>query len=164
MSRFWLDANVLIEANNRSYPINRAVTFWSRLAEQVELGSIACTRRVYKEVAEHEQHQDAVANWIRVRKDKLRITPPRDVQKLVGEIGQYLFNNTQYDVAETWAFCRGGDPWVVAHAKIDNGVVVTHESALRPQAKKPRVPDVCRHFEVQCVDVLRMFELLDITF
>ena len=163
--RFWLDANVLIEAHNRSYPINRAVTFWSRLAEQVENGTIGSPRRVFREVAEHEEHQDEVANWVKVRKDKgLCRLPVSGVTEKVGEIETYVWGVPRYDHAEVWQFCKGGDPWVIAHAAAEGGMVVTLESALRPGAKKPRVPDVADAFGVRCVTTLEMLELLGITF
>jgi hypothetical protein len=162
--QFWLDANVLIEAHNRSYPINRAITFWSRLAEQVENGAIGSPRRVYKEVAEHEEHQDEVAKWVKVRKNGLCRLPTLGVTDKVGEIETYVWGNAQYDHAEVWQFCKGGDPWVIAHAAVEGGNVVTLETALRPNSKKPRVPDVADIFGVRCVTTLGMFGLLGITF
>jgi hypothetical protein len=167
-SPFWLDANVLIEAHNRSYPIGVAVTFWMRLAEQVETGNVLCPRRVYKEVAEHEKHQDEVAHWVKTRKDRgLCVYPIADVQTLVGQIEKSLWETPRtppYDHAELWAFCKGGDPWVIAHAKVQGGTVVTMETNKTPQAKKPRIPDVCDKFDVDCVTLLEMFKILGVTF
>jgi hypothetical protein len=47
---------------------------------------------------------------------------------------------------------------------VENGVVVTQESALRPTAQVARVPDVSQNFNVHCVDTLEMFRLLGVTF
>lgn len=165
MPRFWLDANVLIESHNRSYPIGTAVTFWARLAEQVQVGNVCCPRRVFKEVAEQDNHQDEVAAWMRNRRDQgLCISPTPEVQELVGRIEHHLFSTPQFYFAESWQFCKGGDPWVIAHASIDTGVVVTLETALRPDAHKPRIPDICKAFEVKYVDTLGMFKELKVTF
>jgi hypothetical protein len=163
-SRFWLDANVLIEANRRSYPYHIAKTFWIRLAEQVELGIVVSPRRVYQELTEHEKHQDFVKHWVKVRHKQLSQTASKEVSTLVGEIEAYIFGNPQFDQYESWKFSSGGDPWVIANAKVDGGTVVTQESALHPEAKKPRVPDVCKVFEVDCVNTLKMFEKLNVTF
>lgn len=165
MPKYWLDANVLIEANNRSYPIRIARTFWMRLAEQVELGNVVCPRRVYQEVAEQEQHQDEVAEWMKVREQWLRVIGSAEVQRQVGEIEEYIYSRyPQWGWAESWQFCKGGDPWVIAHAKVDGGIVVTQETRLAPEARKPRIPDVCKHYDVSCVDLLKMLELLGVTF
>jgi Domain of unknown function (DUF4411) len=163
--RFWMDTNVLIEAHHRWYPIGRAVTFWNRLAEQVEAGNILCPKRVYKELAEQENHQDEIAQWVRVRKDRgLCVPSNRDVEKKVGEIGEWIYSNHQFDHSECWKFCKGGDPWVIAHALVARDMVVTQESNLHPQATKPLIPDVCHRFGVEYVNVMRMFETLDVTF
>ena len=53
---------------------------------------------------------------------------------------------------------------MIAHAKADNGIVVTHESNLHPMAKKPLVPNICREFDVHYVNTLGMFEELSVTF
>lgn len=162
--RFWLDANVLIEANRRSYPYQIAKTFWLRLAEQVEKGNVVSPRRVYQELTENEKHQDFVKHWVKVRHKQLSQVPNRDVSKLVGNIQEYAYSNHQFIQYECWKFSGGGDPWVIAHAKIDGGIVVTQESGLRPEAKKPLVPDICKAFEVDCVNTIGMFEKLNVTF
>lgn len=164
MHRYWLDANVLIEAHNRSYPFDVATTFWRSLAGQIEEGNIVSARRVYKEVAEQERHQDAVANFVRSRRQYLCQPSSKEVDAFVGKVEDYIFNSGRYLATEAWRFSRGADPWVIAHAAVDSGVVVTKESALRPEAQVIRIPDVCSHFEVKCVDTIEMFRQLGITF
>jgi hypothetical protein len=161
--RYWLDASVFIEANLRSYPIGIADSFWEWLAGQVQAGQIVSPRRVYKEVAENEDHQDLLAKWVKNRKDKgLCVLPTKAVQLLVGKIGEFVFSS--YPGVEAYDFLRGGDPWVIAHALDDDGVVVTKESYRHPQAKKARIPDVCEHFGVSCIDTLEMLKRLKAKF
>jgi hypothetical protein len=164
LSRYWLDANVLIEANRISYPYRLAKSFWMRLAEQVELGKVVSPRRVFKEWVENEGHKDFVKDWVKVREAQLSKRPEQAVQDIVGAIGLYVFSNPQYDKYESWKFTDGGDPWVIAHAFVDKGTVVTLESHLHPEARKPLIPDVCKKFEVRWVNTMAMFEELGITF
>ena len=162
MSRFWLDANVLIEAHNRSYPIDVAVTFWGRIAEQIEKGNLVCPKRVYKELAEHEKHQDKVAEFVKTRRTRgLCIYPSRGVQDAVGKIEGYIFDRYTWESA--WHFSKGGDPWVIAHAIDESGTVVTYESALHPDSQKARIPDVCKHFGVDCINLNEMARRLKVT-
>jgi hypothetical protein len=89
---YWLDASVLIEAHQRSYPIGIADSFWEWLAGQVQAGNIVAPRRVYREVAENQKHQDEVAKWVKHRREKgLCILPSRRVQELVGQVEEVVF-------------------------------------------------------------------------
>jgi Domain of unknown function (DUF4411) len=163
MPRYWLDANVLIEAHRRTYPINIATSFWSWLAGQVQHGYVVAPRRVYQEIAGVESHKDELAQWMKTRRDKgLCIPASKAVQKRIGEIQVKVFK--VYSEAEAWEFSKGADPWIIAHALEDKGVVVTKESYLRPDAKKVRIPDVCDIFGVKCVDTLEMMRLLKARF
>jgi hypothetical protein len=163
MPRYWLDANVLIEAHRRSNPIGIAVSFWAWLATQVEGGIIVCPRSVYQEIAEQEDHRDEVARWVQNRKEKgLCVPPTREVTAHVGVIMQYVFE--KYLPQHAYEFGKGGDAWVIGHALDDGGTVVTQESELHPDAKKARIPDVCRHFDVRCVNTVEMLRLLKAKF
>jgi len=163
MPRYWIDASVLIEAHRRTYPISIAISFWTWLAGQVQQGSVVAPRRVYQEIAEVEDHKDELAQWMKNRRDKgLCIALSKAVQDRVGEIQARVFES--YSYPEAWDFSRGADPWIIAHAIEDKGVVVTLESDLRPDAKKVRIPDVCDIFDVKCLDMLEMMRLLKAKF
>jgi hypothetical protein len=156
---YWLDASVLIEAHQRTYPIGIADSFWEWLGGQVQAGNIVAPKRVYQEVAENKKHQDEVAKWVRHRREKgLCISPSKRVQELVGQVEKFVF--TKYSAVEAWDFSRGGDAWVVAPALNSQGVVVTKESFLRPDAQKARIPDVCDQFRIKCIDTLQMLRVL----
>jgi hypothetical protein len=140
-----------------------AESFWHWVADQIQAGQIVCPKRVYTEVAENEDHQDALAKWVKNRKDRgLCIMPSRRVQSLVGQIESFVFSS--YSGPEAYDFSKGGDPWVIAHAWSDAGTVVTKESVRHPQAKKVRIPDVCEHFGVSCIDTLEMLKRLKAKF
>src|ERR1700733_10216102 len=118
MFRYWLDANVLIEAQRRSYPIGIAISFWAWLAKQVEHGVVVCPRAVYKEIADQEDHQDELAQWVQNRREKgLCIKATHGITKRVDAILQYVFAN--YSHEQAMLFASGGDVWVIAHAMED---------------------------------------------
>lgn len=163
MPRYWLDANVLIEAHRRSYPIGIVVSFWAWLAKHVEDGVVVCPRSVYQEIAEQEGHQDEIAQWVQTRKDKgLCVPSTREVQARVDEILQHVFE--RYKPEHAFDFSKGGDVWVIAHALEENGIVVTLESDLRPNAHKARIPDVCKRFDVRCMNTVEMLKALKAKF
>jgi Domain of unknown function (DUF4411) len=160
MTRYWLDASVLIDAHRKSYPIKIMASFWVWLNGQIHDGVIVCPRMVYKEIAEVDGRDDELSQWMKVRKGKgLCIAASRAVQREVGNIQVHVYE--KYDSVEAWEFSKGADSWVIAHAKVENGIVVTKESTLHPDAKKARIPDVCCHFQVKCIDTLEMLRRLN---
>lgn len=159
LHRWWLDADVFIQAKNGLYAFDINRTFWNWLDEQLRNGVIACPKMVYKEIVDNQRITDKLAEWVKARQKKgLCVKPDATVQAAATEIGNYVF--TRYDYANAWDFSRGGDAWVIAHAMCDKGTVVTNESAERPTAKKARIPDVCSYFEVACADTVKMLRML----
>jgi hypothetical protein len=159
-NRYWLDASVFIEAQNRTYPIGIVDSYWRWLAGQVEAGRIVCPKRVFQEIVEGHERQDDLAKWFQARRgDGLCIASDRSVQKQVGIISTHVFS--VYRSHQAMRFSDGADPWIIAHAQVDDGTVVTQESSLRPNSHKVRIPDLCRHFNVRCIDGLQMMKDLN---
>lgn len=48
------------------------------------------------------------------------------------------------------------DPWIIAHAIDKGGAVVTHEQRNPKASSKVKIPNVCEHFGVRCIDVYQM--------
>jgi len=155
MTHYWLDASVFIEAHNRTYPMGIMNSYWKWMAGRVADGTIVCPKLVYQEVVDGHERQDELAKWFQTRKSSgLCVASDQAVQAQVGLISDYVF--TEYKQHQALDFSNGADPWVIAHALHDKGIVVTQESSLRPKAHKARIPDVCKHFNVPCIDGIKM--------
>ena len=163
MQRYWNDANVFIEAHQRAYPVEMAESFWKWMSAQVEKGLIVCPKMVYREIAENEDRKDALAQWFQSRREKgLCLRSSKEVERQVGILASHVF--TKYEGHQAMSFAKGADLWVIAHAMVDTGIVVTQESNLQPDAKKPRIPDVCKHFNIPCMSRMQMLKALDAKF
>src|SRR5437879_13451319 len=98
---------------------------------------------------------DDLANWIKTRRQSgLFVDPTPDVQSAMKTVADHVMGN--YEQQHAGEFLSGADPWLVAHAIDSKGVVVTHESARHPQAKRVRIPDVCDAFTVTRIDTYEM--------
>ena len=64
MTRYWLDASVFIEAQNRTYPMGIMDSYWKWLAGRIEDGTIVCPKLVYQEVVDGHERQDVLAKWL----------------------------------------------------------------------------------------------------
>jgi hypothetical protein len=62
------------------------------------------------------------------------------------------------------AFLAKGDPWIIAKARVIGAAVVTHESAVAPNARKVKVPNICRQFGVPCVNTFQFLRELNARF
>ena len=61
MSRFCLDANVLIQAKNGPYPFDIFPSFWNWLDEQFANGTVYSSIFVYEELAKYD---DQLSEWV----------------------------------------------------------------------------------------------------
>jgi len=156
---YWLDTNAFIQAKNGPYKFKVFGVFWAFLHEQIEAGTIRCPKMVYQEIVNNEEPRDDLANWIKTRRQSgLFVDPNADVQNAMTTVADHVIGN--YEPQHAGHFLSGADPWLIAHAIHSKGVVVTHESARRPQAKAARIPDVCDAFKVPCIDSYEMLDRL----
>jgi hypothetical protein len=158
MKPFWLDANVLIEAQNRWYPFELVPKFWGLLSEEIESGSICCPKAVFDEIVPRKDQldnrvKDQLSVWVKTRKDDGLCVPPTDaIQaqfKLIADHVVANFSRHHYE-----EFLTVADPWLIATAKVIGGTVVTGESESRK--KKIRIPSICRAFAIPCIDLPTM--------
>jgi len=47
----------------------------------------------------------------------------------------------------------GADPFVIGLARCGSATVVTEERPSRDAANNPKIPDVCDHYDIRCIDV-----------
>ena len=128
----WLDSNVFIEAANGPYSFKLAPTFWKWVLESTASRKIRTSVRVHAELL---KHKDQLSRWVKLhRSSGLFVSPSAEVQTLVGQIGVLV--QAKYESAQSKKFMSGADPWVIAHAVADRGVVVTHEVLGGMAAKK----------------------------
>ena len=162
-SVYWLDANVYITAKHTSYRFNTFPVFWSFLSERLEAGAIRSPKLVYQEIVNNEE--DVLSNWAKTRRSNgLCVSPSSQVQEAFRRIADYLQSNVRYPQPQVAQFLSGADPWLIAHAIVEGGTVVTLETDLKPESHKARIPDVCDHFRVRCINTSDLLEELDATF
>jgi hypothetical protein len=163
--RFWLDADVLIQAKNGLYSFEIAPPFWSFLDEQAKLGKIRTSIKIYDEILKREADKDKLTLWAKNRKNGgLFVAPTEDVQKAYGLIADYTMEKYSQRRPKANAFLSGADGWIIAHAKCDEGIVVSHESRVDKTSLTPKIPNVCTEFGVPCTGLAEMLTRLNFKF
>lgn len=156
---YWLDANVLIEANNSFFNLEIAPSFWIWLEDQLKAGVLCSSSMVYGEVLGKD---DGLAKWAKTRKkSSYWPEPDADVQTLYREIVQYVDEKYRASSpAKVGDFLAKADCWVIAHAKAKGGTVVTRESKVDRTSQTPKVPNVCAAFDVPFIETKEMLKVL----
>jgi len=159
VQRFWLDADVLIQAK-RVYPSDVFPGFWTLLIEQNALQVIKSPIEVFRELAEYG---DELSAWVKDQRDgNFFIEPDQKVQATFTEIADFV--NDNYPRPQAKDFLAGADPWVIAHAKCEPGTVVTSERLVGPGSQQAKIPNICREFEVEWINTCDMFRELGVSF
>jgi hypothetical protein len=156
--KFWLDADALIEPSKGAYGLDIAPAFWIALDDHARQKIVRSSSMVYDEIA---HGGDALAEWVRDRKDMMFEEPGTLVQAVYKQIATWV--ERTYGQPHSKTFLGGADAWIIAHAKVDKATVVSFEKPRPPQqGARPKIPSVCQQFDVPCVDLYAMQRDLNI--
>lgn len=159
-SRYCLDANVFIQAKNGPYGMDIVPSFWQFLDDQADAQAISSSKEVYEELANGD---DDLAIWAKDRKDGgMFVEPDEKIQAVFADIADVVFERHANHQARP--FLDGADPWIIAQAKVEGAVVVTHEKLVTDRSAKVKIPNICVLFEVKYVDTYEMLRELGARF
>ena len=126
---------------------------WLGLDELVNQGNLISTKEVWHEMerGNPDQHTN---KWLKDRKE-IFTTPTMAELQFVAYILQVKHFQSLIGEQQRLKGTPVADPFVIACAKIKNGTVVTEEQ-LKPNAAK--IPNVCEHFKIPCIDLEQFME------
>jgi len=160
-----LDTNVFVEAARNYYAFDIVPRFWKSLIEQAECGQITSIDRVKAEIDRYGDEDDlkvwansSFRSWFASTDEGVVLDAYRLIIEWANEQQQY--RNTAKE-----AICRGdnADAWVVAYAKANNCVVVTHEGDQPKAIKNIPIPNVCKAFDVRYTGIYKMLREIRVT-
>ena len=151
--KYLLDSNTFIEAKNTYYSMTICPGYWEWLLYSNKVHGVASIEFVK---AELEKKDDNLSEWIKSNTHIFLSESDEETQKAFSEVANYIASLDFKDAVKA-DFLSGADPWLIAKAITAKSTIVTHEQ-FNPQCKrKILIPNVARHFNVQCI---RTFELL----
>lgn len=149
MNEYCLNANIYIQAKNGPYGFDIVPGFWNWLNSLLIKGNIYGPYMVYEELTAGD---DRLSDWTKERKDAgLFQVPSVEIQEFFREIATHVVDT--YPQHHHQPFLEGADPWVIAHAKINNSIVITSERFLNGNPQKVKIPNVCKEFNVKYIDL-----------
>lgn len=132
-------------------------SIWDGLDGLVAQQKLISTREVFNEL-ERQAVSDDVLKWAKGNK-ALFSTPTGPELQFVAEIFKIKHFQGLIGAQQRLKGTPVADPFVIACAKIKQGTVVTEEGwqrggkplTLKPNAAK--IPNVCSHFKIPCIDL-----------
>ncbi|MCL1476650.1 DUF4411 family protein [Marinobacter sp. M3C] len=158
--RYLLDANTYIQAKNQYYGMDICPAYWDWLDQQFQQGLVASVNMIGRELRDGK---DELADWVRERPAHFISNDDEATQAAFSSIVQAVMQG-DYNSGNRDIFLAKGDPWIIAKASVIGAAVVTHESAVAPNARKVKVPNICRQFGVPCVNTFQFLRELNARF
>jgi hypothetical protein len=157
-----LDANVFIEAHKRYYAFDICPGYWAALIAQHKGGLVCSIDRVRDELL---GLGDALSQW--AQKLAGSFFDATGAPSIAGEFAgvmTWVYAQAQYTDAAKANFAAGADGWLVAYARVQGLIIVTHEAANPAVKRKVPIPNVCDAFGVNWINTFDMLRGLGVTF
>jgi len=155
--RFCLDTSFLINGWHKRYRIDVFPALWDAMGVLMQEGSVFSCDDVYAELKEKE---DNLLQWAKIHRDAFE-KPTEEVLANVSEIMARFSNFAAQGGARNRA-----DPIVIAHARVDDAVLVTDEQPVARQkpTKPPKIPNVCSELGIPWMTPIDFLAAIDISF
>lgn len=133
----------------KSYYPERFPSLWERFNRLIECKNIVSVKEVFEEIENESNVPNWSREWIKDRKGLFH-PPSEDEATFVKQIFQVEHFQQLLQKKQRIKSKPLADPWLVAKAKVEQGILVTEE-AHKPNAA--RIPNVCEHFGVRCMNL-----------
>jgi hypothetical protein len=161
--QYVLDANVFIQASQGYYGFAVCPGFWRALVIQHERKRVCSIDKIKAELlAGH----DELSEWA---KDKapatfFKGTADKAVGAAFAEMVKWVQVESQFTPEAKAGFASAADGWLIAYARANGLVVVTHEEYAPAVRRKVPMPNLCLEFRVEYCNVFDMLQELKVKF
>ena len=167
--QYLLDANVFIEAKDRYYGFNLCPGYWRALDVHNKEKRVHSIDRVRKELIRKggpDREPDRLSDWAedKERDTFFKKTQDQAVIKAFQEMVNWVNSEPQFTQEAKAEFADAADGWLIAFARVNGLIVVTHEVYASAVQRKVPIPNVCLEFSVDYVNTFEMLEALKVEF
>lgn len=150
MTIYCLDTSAILDGWVRFYPPDVLPTLWEKLERAIEDGAIISPDDVLIEL---KKKDDDVHSWAKAQSG-LFLPLDDSTQDATSEILAAFPR-----LVKALSRRNQADPFVVALAKVKGATVVTAELA-KGSSGRPKIPDVCAHFGVPCMNLISLMRAM----
>lgn len=141
---YCIDTSSILQAWARTYPRDIFSALWDNIEAIITDGRLRSPDEVQREIGKKE---DDLCKWAKAQSG---LFVPLDFSQ-AAEVRAILTNFPL--LVDSSKGRSGGDPFVIALAKLNGCTVITEEVASS-SAKRPKIPDVCSHYNVEHITFL----------
>lgn len=165
MKQYLLDSNVLIEAHRMYYPFDVVPGFWTKLIDLSNRGVIRSIDKVKREICDVST-PDELALWCMNDMNPAFFVSTSSCVDVYAEIALWVQSNRQFHQSAKDDFLATdlADLWLIAYARKNGCVIITHEVSQPLRRNKIKIPEPCAYFDVPCISPIQMFRELGETF
>lgn len=147
---FSFDSSSLIHAWNRAYRPANFPSFWKLLEAEIDAGVVVASVEVLNELSKKD---DAVHGWCKRLAGQLCVEIDDEQQAHLQHV-----MGTYPRLVDTVKGKSGGDPFVIALARMRHGKVAVVSEEDFGRRDSPRIPDVCRAEGIRCCKLADFIE------
>ena len=128
--------------------------FWEQLLEKGE-GKLILIDKVKEEIY---HGSDELAQWLKENEGEFIQKDMNDssVVTSYSQVLQSVIDSSIYKERAKEDFASVADSWICAHAAANGYVVVTLETFDSNCKKRVKIPNVCKDFDVEYIDMLQL--------
>ena len=164
MSLYIVDSNFFIQAHRAYYPLDVMQSFWIKVKQLADEGKIKSIDKVKIEIYSKASHEDELKGWC---EDNLPDDFFLDTSSSINDYTEIVVwansmsNYYKRSAIEEFLATDLADPWLVAHAKANNCIIVTYEKSEPNRKSRIKIPEVCNQFGVKYINTVELLRELN---
>lgn len=167
MSKYIVDSNFFIQAHRSIYPLDVVQSFWLKVNDLSQNGTIVSIDKVKKEIYDNSSHEDELKLWCSSNlPNDFFINTDTVLQNYIRIVSWTNAMSHHYTPSAIQEFLETdlADPWLVAFAMSNNWTIVTQEKSQPDRKNRIKIPEVCNQFNVRYINTIEMFRELNENF
>jgi hypothetical protein len=140
------------------YPFDVVPSFWNKILELSNNGTILSIDKVKKELCE-TNNPDQLSVWCENELNSGFFVDSASCVDIYAQIAIWTHSSTHFlqSAKDEFLATDLADPWLIAYAKKNDLTIVTHEISQPHRKNRIKIPEPCIHFGVRYLSPIEMF-------